>query len=62
MESTVVEQQVPNIKKQHSEVVKDEQAKEFFDDKEDSKAGENKSKAVNDPTKLKKQSSYTYWV
>jgi hypothetical protein len=40
MESTVVEE-VPNIKKQHSEVVKDEQAKEFFDDKEDSKSGEN---------------------
>ena len=39
MESSVLEQ-VPNIKKQNSEVVKDEQAKEFFDDKEDSKSGE----------------------
>ena len=61
MESTAVDQ-IPTIKKNHSEVVKDEQAKEFFDEKDDVKSEENKSKAINDPTKLKKQSSYTYWV
>ena len=67
MESATSQKQdpTPKIKKQHSEVAKDDQAKDFFNDieKEDSKVdGSSKVAATTDPSKLKKQSSYTYWV
>ena len=49
---------IPKMKKQRSEAPKDDQAKDFFDDNdEDTKQG-----SADPASKLKKQSSYTYWV
>ena len=57
--NTTTAKDMPKMKKQQSEKVKDEQAKTFFDDKDEE---DTKQATADSASKLKKQSSYTYWV